>query len=144
LSVQLKEDAVIVHTLWFSFKDDVDRDRQAEVLATMKRTASLESVSFGTVGRYLGDPAAGYTHAYCVGLEDLASLERYLYDPVHLAGDPAIIPYLARLAIGPDLTDDADPELGAKIMHMNQRKLQTYPEWAQLMQAIPELDIRIA
>ncbi|WP_369028837.1 Dabb family protein, partial [Nocardia farcinica] len=90
------------------------------VLATMRRTASVNSVEFACVGQDLGDPSAGFTHSYCVGLADLAALERYMHDPVHLAGDPVIIPYLAKVAIGPDLSDDPDPELNARIMALHQ------------------------
>ncbi|MEV6386466.1 hypothetical protein [Nocardia xishanensis] len=56
-----------------------------------------------------------------------------------LAGDPGIIPHLAKLAIGPDVSDDMDPELGAKIMAMHEHKLAMYPDWAELMEMIPDV-----
>ncbi len=135
---------MIVHQLRFGFRDETTEAQRADVLAAMRRTAEVESVSFSAVGQHLGDPAAGYTHGFCVGIEDLAALERYMHDPVHLAGDPEIIPHLARLAIGPDLSDDMDPELGVKIMALNERKLAKYPEWARLMETIPDVRIGIA
>ncbi|WP_281004669.1 hypothetical protein [Nocardia veterana] len=39
------------------------------------------------------------------------------------------------------MTDDPDPELGAKIMAINERKLAAYPEWAELMASIPEVRV---
>ncbi len=81
---------MIVNLLRFRFRDDVTDDEREAVLAAMRRTAGVESAAFGTVGRDLGDPADGFTHAYCVGIEDLAALERYMHDPVHLAGDDVI------------------------------------------------------
>ncbi|MFD6159650.1 Dabb family protein [Nocardia sp. NPDC060256] len=107
----------------------------------MRRTASMESVSFSTVGQNLGDASEGLTHAYCVGIEDLAALERYMHDPVHLDGDPRIIPHVAKIAIGPDVSDEPDPGLRDKIMALHEAKLAKYPEWAQLMQTVPEVRI---
>ncbi|MGQ4601374.1 Dabb family protein [Nocardia sp. R6R-6] len=84
------------------------REQKAEVLAMMRRTASVESVSFSTVGQNLGDASEGLTQALH-GSEDLDALERYMHDPVHLEGDPRIIPYIAKIVIGPDVSDQPDP-----------------------------------
>ncbi|RJO70151.1 Dabb family protein [Nocardia panacis] len=132
---------MIIHTLRFRFRDETTAAEQAEVLDLMRRTSAVASARFGTVGQCLGDPAAGFTHAYCVGIDDLAALERYMHDPVHLAGDPQIIPHLAKLAIGPDVSDDLDPDLGAKILALHQRKMRMYPEWAARMATIPEVSV---
>jgi hypothetical protein len=130
---------MIVHALRFAFREGTTDEQRARVLELMRTTSSLESVTFGSVGQSIGDPSAGYTHAYCVGFEDLAALERYLYDPVHLAGDPEIVPHFAKLHVGPELSDDMDPELGAKIAAMHDRKMATVPDFAQLMNSIPEV-----
>ncbi|MFF2146701.1 Dabb family protein [Kitasatospora sp. NPDC058190] len=104
-------------------------EQREHVLAVMRRTASVESVSFGTVGQSLGEQD-GFTHAYCVGIADLDALRRYLHDPVHLAGDPQITPYLSRIAIGPDLSDDMTPTLAAEILALHEEKVALYPQWA--------------
>ncbi|MEC3919236.1 Dabb family protein [Nocardia sp. CDC160] len=130
---------MIVHVLRFRFRTETTEEQRAEVLAAMRRTASVESVSFATVGQSLGDPAEGLTHAYCVGIEDLAALERYLHDPVHLAGDPEIAPHFAKLVIGPDISNDPDPDLADKINALHRRKVEMYPEWEELMATIPEV-----
>ncbi|MFE9582412.1 Dabb family protein [Nocardia sp. NPDC006044] len=132
---------MIVHLLRFGFRDETTDEQKAEVLALMRRTASVESVSFSTVGQNLGDNSAGLTHAYCVGIKDLAALERYMHDPVHLDGDPRIIPHVAKIAIGPDVSDTPDPALREKIMALHEAKLAKYPDWAQLMQTVPEVQI---
>ncbi|MEV0360414.1 Dabb family protein [Nocardia sp. NPDC050697] len=131
---------MIVHTLRFSFRPETTAEQRERVLALLRRTASVESVSFGTVGRSFGD-ADGYTHGYVVGIADLAALERYLHDPVHLAGDPEIVPHFARLGVGPEVSDDPDPELPAKIEALNAAKIARYPEWAALLATIPEVRI---
>jgi hypothetical protein len=127
---------MIVNLLRFRFRDDVTEGDREAVLEAMRRTAGVESAAFGTVGRDLGDPTEGYTHAYCVGVEDLAALERYLHDPVHLAGDDVILPSLARLS-AVRFTDDADPATGAKIAALHRAKLAKYPQWERQVNAIP-------
>ncbi|MEV7680126.1 Dabb family protein [Streptomyces sp. NPDC088341] len=131
----------MVHILRFAFKDGTTEEEKEGVLATMRRTAAVGPVSFSAVGQDLGDPDEGFTHAYCVGIEDLAALERYMHDPVHLAGDAGIVPYLARLS-AVRLSDDMDPGLGGKIGAMHLRKVALYPEWGRLLETIP--DARIA
>ncbi|WP_067810874.1 Dabb family protein [Nocardia beijingensis] len=130
---------MIVHQLRFKFREGTTEEEKDAVLALMRRTASVESVSFSTVGQHLGDPSEGLTHAYCVGLADLDAVERYMYDPVHLAGDPQIIPHLDTLIIGPDASDDPDPDLGAKLQALHERKVAEYPEWGRLMETIPNV-----
>jgi hypothetical protein len=133
---------MIVHTLRFAFKDETTEEQKDQVLALMRRTASVESVSFATVGQSLGDPAEGLTHAYCVGIQDLEALERYMHDPVHLAGDPEILPHLAKIAIGPDLSDDMAPELADEIIALHEKKAAMHPEWAAQLE--PLLEIQLA
>ncbi|GGL35679.1 Dabb family protein [Nocardia jinanensis] len=123
---------MIVNILRFSFKDGVTQEVQADVLERMRRTASVDSVEFGVVGRDIGDPRDGFTHAFTAAVADLAALERYLHDPVHLAGDPHILPYFARLS-AVRLSDDPDPELTAKIEDLHLQKVRTYPDWGRML-----------
>lgn len=132
---------MIVHTQRFSFREGTGAQKQAEVLALIRRTVSVEATAFGAVGRGLGAPEEGYTHGLVVAFDDLDALERYLYDPVHLAGDPEILPYYGRMRVGPAITDDPDPDLLAKIGALHEAKLAKYPEWAALMDSIPEVRI---
>ncbi|MGA4846911.1 Dabb family protein [Streptomyces sp. G5(2025)] len=120
---------MIVHMLRFTFKETATEEDRERVLAVMRRTAAVESVSFSTVGQNLGDPE-GFTHASCVGIADMAALRRYMHDPVHLAGDPQIMPHLARIAVGPDLSDDMTPTLAEDTLALHEEKAALYPEWA--------------
>ncbi|RJQ83869.1 hypothetical protein [Amycolatopsis panacis] len=65
-----------------------------------------------------------------------AAQERYVHDPVRLAGDEVILPSLARLS-AVRFTDDADSETGAKIVASHPAKLAKYPEWERRLDAIP-------
>ncbi|MEV1010802.1 Dabb family protein [Streptomyces sp. NPDC049881] len=127
---------MITNVLRFSFKDETTEEERAEVLALMRRTASVEAVTFGTVGRDMGDPAEGFTHAYSASLQDLDALERYLHDPAHIDGDWTILPRLARLS-AVRFTDDPAPDTAARVAALHAAKLAKYPEWARQLNALP-------
>lgn len=131
---------MIVNLLRFAFKESTTPQEREEVLAAMHRTAGVESVAFSTVGRDIGDPDDGFSHAYCVGVTDLGALERYLYDPVHLEGDFVVLPQLERLS-AVRFSDDPDPELAARIGVIVQEKLAAHPEWGELLAAIPQSSV---
>lgn len=126
---------MIVNILRFSFRDGTTEEQKAEVLKRMRATASVAAVAYSTVGQDLGDPAEGFTHVYCAAVPDLAALERYLHDPVHVAGDIEIMPHLDRLS-PIRLSDDPDPGLADKIMALHLRKAQLYPEWAKVIEEL--------
>ena len=130
---------MFIHQFRFSFKDETTEEQRADVLSTLRQVASVNSVSFGVVGQNLGDPGEELTHAYIAGFEDLAAFERYLYEPVHLAGDPQVVPHFKKVFIGPEMSDDMDPGLAAQIATMHEHKMAKYPEWGALMATIPEV-----
>ncbi|AHH18667.1 stress responsive alpha-beta barrel domain-containing protein [Nocardia nova SH22a] len=119
----------------FSFKPDVSEEEREEVLAAMRRTASVESSVFSTVGPYLGDPAEGFTHAYLSAIPDLNALDRYMNDPVHVSGDDFILPRLAKQS-ALRFTDDPDMELADKIYAIYRRRVDGDPEWGRRVEAL--------
>jgi hypothetical protein len=40
------------------------------------------------------------------------------------------MPHLARIAIGPDLSDDLAPGLADEILALHREKVALYPQWA--------------
>jgi Stress responsive A/B Barrel Domain len=131
---------MIINLLRIRFKDDVTTEEREEVLAVMRRTASLESVAFGAVGADLGDPSEGFTHSYLAAIPDLASLERYMHDPVHLAGDEVNLDKLAKMS-AVRFSDDGDPEIGKAVYDLHVRKTELYPEWAARIDEIFGADV---
>jgi hypothetical protein len=124
------EAVMIVNVLRIRFKEGVTTEEQEEVLAVMRRTASLESVAFGAVGKDFGNPADGFTHSYLAAIPDLDALERYLYDPVHIAGDELILGKLEQMS-AVRFTDDTDPAVGKAVYDIAARKMHQYPDWAR-------------
>lgn len=131
---------MIINLLRFRFRDDVDTATRERALAAIRRTAASDAVAFSVIGQDLGEPAAGYTHSYCVAIPDLAALERYLMDPAHTEGDALFLPLLAKLA-RISSSDDADPALRDKIGALVQAKLVAEPAWGALFAEIPEVQL---
>ncbi|EYF03838.1 Dabb family protein [Chondromyces apiculatus] len=131
---------MIINLLRFRFRDEVSEAERADALAAISRTASLDAVAFSVIGRDLGDPAAGFTHAYLVAIPGLEALERYFDAPVHRAGDFQFIPLVAKLSRS-GFTSDDDPDLGEKIMALWRRKMSADPGWLALFDLVPELSL---
>jgi Stress responsive A/B Barrel Domain len=123
---------VILNVLRLTLKDDTTDDQRADVLAALRRTAGLPWVSFSSVGPTFDDRLS---YGYVVAIKDLDALERYMHDPVHLAGDEVILPRVARLS-AVRFSDDDDPDTGAKVFALHQAKVAKYPEWGRLVDSI--------
>lgn len=122
---------VIVNVLRLTLKNDISDDERAEVLAALRRTASVESVSFSTVGEEFTDPS-GRTIGYVVGVADLEALQRYMHDPVHLAGDDVILPRVARVSS----IRFADTPIAEQVYALHEAKVANYPEWGRRLEEI--------
>lgn len=123
---------MILNVLRLTLKDDTTPEQRDDVLAALRRTASLPWVAFSSVGPTFDDPAS---FGYVVAIEDLDALESYMHDPVHLTGDDVILPRVARLS-AVRFSDGDDPEIGAKVYALHQAKVAKYPEWGRLVESI--------
>jgi hypothetical protein len=128
---------VITHVLLFSFKDGTSEEDFAASMEAFRNTGQMPTVSFSVVGQYSGNPAAGYTHAAVFVLADLETLDRYMYEPVHREADFIVHPHLAKMEAF-DISDDDEPDLEAKIMDIQRRRLASDPELAELLGIAPE------
>jgi hypothetical protein len=122
---------VIVNVLLLTLKDNITDEKRAEVLGALRRTASLDSVSFSSVGEDFSD-ASGRTIGYVVGIADIAALERYMHDPLHIAGDDIILPWVAR---GSAIRFADDP-LAEQVSAVAAAKVAKYPGWGRRVEQI--------
>jgi hypothetical protein len=125
---------MILNVLRLTLKDDTTAEQRAAVLAALRRTAGLPWVAFSSVGPEFADPT-GVTFGYVVGIDGLADLEKYMHDPVYLAGDDVILPRVARLS-AVRFSDDDDPDTAAKVFALHQAKVAKYPEWGRQLDSI--------
>jgi stress responsive alpha/beta barrel protein len=123
---------VIAHVLRFSFKDGTSEEDFATAMQAFRRTAQAATVSFAVVGPYLGNPADGYTHSAIFGLAGLETLERFMYEPAHREADFIVHPHMAKFD-GFDVSDEYDPDLDAKILDIQRRRIAADPELAALL-----------
>jgi stress responsive alpha/beta barrel protein len=129
---------MIINLLRFRFRDDAGEAEKARALAAIARTAAVEAVAFSAIGQDLGDPAEGFTHAYCVGIPDLEALGRYFDAPVHREGDFLFLPLLAKL-VRHSLSTDDDPAMAEKIAAVWRQKVANDEAWVGLFRLIPDL-----
>ncbi|MGV9415327.1 Dabb family protein [Nocardia sp. NPDC003693] len=121
---------MIVFVQRFSFKDEVGAQEREQVIDAIRRTISVEASVFSSIGPDLGDPSEGFTHAFVTALPDLDAVERYMHNPVHIAGDDFILPRLARQS-AVRFSDDADPALGERIYEIYRRRVDADPAWGR-------------
>jgi hypothetical protein len=131
---------VIVHVLRFSFKPEATAENIYDSLESLRRMAEMKTVSFSIVGDYLGKPDDGFSHSVAFGIADLETFERYMYEPVHRQADSIIHPHVSQFDVF-DISDDHDPDLEAKIAAIHQRRFNSDPALAELIDAIPESNI---
>jgi hypothetical protein len=60
-----------------------------------------------------------------------------MYEPVHREADFIVHPHLAKMEAF-DISDDDEPDLEAKIMDIQRRRLASDPELAELLGIAPE------
>jgi hypothetical protein len=123
---------VIAHILRFRFKEETSQEEFDAAMEAFRRTGQVSTISAAIVGRYAGNPADGFTHSAVYVLADLATLEGFMYEPVHRDADFIVHPHIARMDAF-DICDDDEPDLDAKIMDIQQRRLAADPELAELL-----------
>lgn len=98
---------------------------------TMGQT--IPSVRSYVVGRDLG---GDYVYSCVFVLDDLAGLFEYLTHPATYATDAIGLELVERLDIF-DISDDDDPDLGAKIEELHRRRNEANPTIADLLGGVP-------
>jgi hypothetical protein len=127
---------MIVRTLRFGFKAETDTPQLAEIRSALSRLAASQYLALGVVGQDLGDPSEGFSLAYTVAFADMAALRRYvLEEPLHRAADFTILPHVSQYADA-SVSDDADPDLRAKIHALWEERLAGDPEVAALFASL--------
>ena len=128
---------MIYHHFRSVLKPGVTDDQRAEILAGLENQGrEIGSVKQFLVGREIGgDFEWGATFVF----EDLDGYWEYLMHPAHLRTDEIGLPLVEKFAVH-DTTDDPDPEIGAKIAALHQRRYAELPELAALVQDLPSYD----
>ena len=126
---------MIFHGNRIKLRDDAAPERVSAALDLLKRAGSENPVvrSYAVGQDVGGDHDCGAVFV----VDDLEAYWEYLVHPAHLAAERAGIPLMARFESF-DITDDPDPNFQSKVAELQRRHVETDPELAALMAALPE------
>jgi hypothetical protein len=103
---------MIYHQIRVSIRNDAPRDQVETALGYLRRMGEeIDVVEFFCVGRDLG---GDFDYGAMYALKDIDAYRTYMLAPLHQETDRAGLPVVDNM-ISQDLTDDPDPEIGAKI-----------------------------
>ncbi|MFB8005949.1 Dabb family protein [Nocardia sp. NPDC056000] len=126
---------MIYHGNRFTVKPGVPADKLEEALESLRNQGrQIPSVRHFIVGP---DHGGEYDYGAVYIIDDLDGYWEYLIHPSHLHTDRIGLPLVDKF-VSFDIADDPDPELGAKIAALHQRRYDNYPEVTQLVSDLGE------
>ncbi|GAB2503796.1 hypothetical protein GCM10027063_48790 [Promicromonospora xylanilytica] len=129
---------MITHIIRMSVKPDVSPEELGAALQRMQ-DAAAEMSSGGSsraafFGRDFGDT---FDFGSVSTIETLAEYEAMMNHPAHLELDRIGLPLVDRFH-SVDITDDSDPEIGAKIAAIHRRRFESHPDLLELVSSIDD------
>ncbi|MFL1379942.1 Dabb family protein [Nocardiopsis protaetiae] len=126
---------MIYHGIRFTVKQGVsEKDLEAAFESLRNQGRVIPSVTSFVVGPDFGGE---YEYGAVFVIGDLAGYEEYMNHPAHLNTDRVGLPLLDRFASF-DVTDDPDPEVGAKIAEIHRKRYSEIPDIAELVSDLGE------
>ncbi|WP_020672441.1 Dabb family protein [Amycolatopsis nigrescens] len=126
---------MIYHCIRFTLKPGISEEDKAAGLAQMgEHIHTIPAIKARVVGPDFGGE---YEYGAVSLIEDVAGYEEYMNHPAHLAMDRAGLPLVDRF-VSFDITDDPDPEVGAKIAEIHRRRFTEIPDIAELVSDLGE------
>ncbi|HEX7309241.1 Dabb family protein [Lentzea sp.] len=126
---------MIYHGIRLTLRADASPEKAAEALESLRNQGRvIPSVKSFVVGRDFGGE---YEWGATFVIEDLDGYWEYLVHPAHRNTDLIGLP-LADRFVSFDITDDEDPEMGAKIAALHQKRYDNDPELTRLVSNLGE------
>ncbi|MGY6654800.1 Dabb family protein [Amycolatopsis sp. TRM77291] len=126
---------MIYHCIRFTLKGGVSEEDKAAGLARMgDHINAIPVIKARVVGPDFG---AQFDYGAVTVLEDIEAYEEYMNHPAHLEMDRLGLPLIDRF-VSYDVTDDPDPEIGAKIADVHRRRFENVPDVAGLVAGLRE------
>jgi len=130
---------MITHIVRMSIRTDASEEqigaamqRMAEASAQM--SAETTGTTAGVFGRDFGDTFDFAAVSTVATIEDYESMMNH---PAHLEVDRAGLPLVDRFH-SIDITDDPDPEIGAKIADIHRRRFERHPDLLDLVHSVDD------
>lgn len=125
---------MIYHGNRIKLRQGVTREQAEAALASMHEQGRvIPAVKSFIAGREYG---SDFDWGAMFVLEDLDAYWAYLSHPAHIESVRIGLP-LAEKFQAYDLTDDLDPDFESKVAHLQQRHIDSVPELAKLLAALP-------
>lgn len=125
---------MIYHGNRIKLKDGISPEDAHAALALLDKAGRvIPVVNSYTVGQDIG---SDYDFGAVFVLNDLDAYWHYLIHPAHIAAERAGIPLMAKFEAF-DITDDPDPDFQNKVTELQRRHVETDPQLAALMVALP-------
>lgn len=124
---------MIYRQIRVTMKPEVPEDevqRGLELLRTLGR--ELDVVEFWMVGRDFGSE---FEYGALYALKDIDAYRSYMFAPLHRQIDEFGLPRVAKITAN-DLTDDPDPQIGAKIAEIQAARLAGDPGLVELSERL--------
>ncbi|UUV32884.1 Dabb family protein [Amycolatopsis roodepoortensis] len=126
---------MIYHGNRFTLRPGASPEQVEEALESLRNQGRvIPSVKSFVVGRDFG---GDYEWGAVFAIEDLDGYWEYLMHPAHRNTDRVGLPLVDRFASF-DVTDDPDPEMGAKIAELHQRRYDNDAELTSLISDLGE------
>jgi hypothetical protein len=126
---------MIYHSVRMTLKPGLaQKDVDAALESLRNQGRVIPSVRSYVVGR---DHGGEYEWGATFVIEDLEGYWEYLIHPAHRHTDQIGLP-LVDTFVSFDITDDPDPEMGAKIAALHQRRYDSDPELTALVSGLAE------
>jgi hypothetical protein len=124
---------LIYHGLRMTARPEATPEQVAAALESMREHGRvIPAVKSFVVGRDFGGE---YEWSAVYVIENLEDYWEYLIHPAHSRSDRLGLPLAAKFDVF-DITDDEDPEVGAKIAELHQRRYAADPELAALVSSL--------
>ncbi|MGV9300706.1 Dabb family protein [Amycolatopsis sp. NPDC003676] len=124
---------MIYHSIRFTLKPEVTPDEKAELVAKMRELFdAIPAVKSRVVGPDFGGK---YEYGAVLVIEDIDGYSDYMNHPAHLELDRLGLPFVDEF-MSSDITDDPDPEIGAKIAEVHRIRFENVPDIADLISGL--------
>ncbi|GAA2065336.1 Dabb family protein [Streptomyces albiaxialis] len=124
---------MIYHRIRLAMRPDAPQDKVDEALEALRRMGrEIDAVEHWAVGRDFG---GDFEYGALFAVKDIDAYRAYMYDPLHRHVDGIGLP-LVRNMVSQDLTDDEDPDIGAKIRAIHAERFAHDPALVELIDGL--------
>lgn len=129
---------MITHIVRMSIRPGVTQEQLGAAMQRMAEASTEMSAETGATGGMFGrDFGDTFDFAAVSTIATIHEYEVMMNHPAHLEVDRVGLPLVDRFH-SIDVTDDPDPEIGAKIAQVHRRRFEAHPDLLELVRAVDD------